>query len=99
MRNQQIFDANQEAAVASKPNAESAIVPLDPNIDTASNQQAPSFDLLDLINSVMNDEEKNPQPSQSTAIPTTSTTNNINNVPRSMFANCTIGNVIFKIDK
>ena len=100
-RNRQIFDNNQAAANA--PNVEASIIPFDPNLDKSSDQQVPSFDLLDLINSVMSDEEKSPENAvqtqgSSNSISSSSTTNNIN-VPRSMFSNCNIGNVIFKIDK
>ena len=106
--NQAVFDRNQQQSnippppphqqqvVATKPNATGAVIPFEPDLQ---DQQVPSFDLMNLINSVMQDEEKEENQQQSGIISTTSTTNNINNVPRSMFSNCTIGNVIFKVEK
>ena len=103
-RNREISDRNQQQQVVQqKQNADASIVPFEANVNQP--QQAPSFDLLDLINSVIEDEEKEKQPENAAqtqsnnTISTTSTTNNINNVPRSMFSNCTIGNVIFKVQK
>ena len=80
-----------------KPNATDAVVPFDPNLQ--EDQQVPSFNILDLINSVIEDENKEQPTQMSGILSTTSTTNNINNVPRSMFSNCNIGNVIFKVNK
>ena len=81
-------------------------MPFHSNIDNPNDQEVPSFDLMSLINSVMGEEDKNApnrensvQPSQKTNIQTATTNTNINNVPRSMFANCSIGNIIFQVKK
>ena len=74
-------------AVENKENATNEIIPYDPNLQ--EDQPAPSFDLGQILNEVMNE----PQPT------TVSNTQNVtnNNVPRSMFHGCHIGNITFNL--
>ena len=80
-------------AVENKENLTSAIVPFKANFD---DQEVPQFDLGAIINEVMN---KGQAPSQPPAINTQNNqvvTHN-NNVPKSLFHGCHIGNIIFNI--
>ena len=104
-RNQQIFNQQQEIGpppppqlpvqnvVQERENVTDAIVPFNHDNDE-DDQAVPNFDLNQIINDVMND----PQQAQA---PIISATNNnyMNNVPRSLFSNCHIGNITFNIQK
>ena len=98
MQQQEAFNRNQTMAlppaVQNKPNATNAIVPF--NHDGDDDQTVPAFDIQKLINEVMND----PEPPTANSVVSSNTNNSVvNNVPRSMFSNCSIGNVTFNIQK
>ena len=87
---------NPIPVVANKENVEDAVVPFCPNFDSSQPQGSPSFDILSLINDIEEDERRK----QNTQVTNMSSTNNVlNNVPRSMFANCSIGNITFNVKK
>ena len=78
-----------------KENVSDAVVPFNCNLE---DQQVPSFDIMSIINEVMN--EKDPQQNPTTAVLTTNTTSTVmNNTPRYMFGNCSIGNITFNFKK
>ena len=99
MQQQDVFNRNQAMAhpppiVQEKPNATNAIVPF--NHDDEDKQIVPSFDLAQLINDVM----KDPELPTSNAVVASNTNNSVvNNVPKSMFSNCSIGNITFNFQK
>ena len=78
-----------------KENVSDSVVPFQANF---SDDEVPDFDLVSILNEM--EGEKNPsdvvQQSQNTT--TTNTKQVLNNVPKSMFANCTIQNVTFNIN-
>ena len=69
---------------------EKAVVPFQPDF---SDQEVPDFDLV----SILDDLEKEKKQQNNNSVQATS--NVVNNVPRSMFANCQIQNVTFNIQK
>ena len=87
--------------VQNKPNATDAIVPFNANLN---DQEVPQFDLFSLINDVIQDENKEGNSAvapkeNNTQIQTATTNSVVNNVPRYMFGNCSIGHVTFNIQK
>ena len=78
--------SNPEVAVVKeKPNVSSAnaIIPFESDMDT--NQEVPDFDLMALMNDIKREQERAP-------VLNTTTSNILNNIPKSMFSNCTIQN-------
>ena len=82
----------EQNVVAPAQPKENSMVPYDPEFD----QEVPDFDLLAILNEVENGQEKRTDLAVST---TKTNTNVLNNVPRSMFSNCTIQNITFNIQK
>ena len=68
-----------------------AVIPYEPEFD----QEVPEFDLLAILNEVENAQQQH----DDMAVSTTTTNTVLNNVPRSMFSNCSIGNITFNIQK
>ena len=82
---------SEQFPVQNKENTTKEIVPFEPSFD-----DVPDFDLLSVLADIEKSETKNENP----AVTTTSNTHNIvNNVPKSLFSNCTIGNIHFHINK
>ena len=82
-------------AVENKENATDAVIPFNPNFD--DDQAVPSFDIAQLINDVA---VENGTTNSVTVATATNTTSNVsNNIPCTCFANCSIGNITFNIQK
>ena len=84
--------------VESKENAHDNAIPFEPNFDE---QGVPDFNLLQILKEVEEPRE-NSVSLQVTTMPTTTamTSNNVlNNVPKSLFHNCTIQNITFNMSK
>ena len=72
-------------------NPENALVPFNEDQDEVSD-----FDLV----SILNELENNPKETEANSVSVMTTqTNVLNNVPKSMFSNCTIHNITFNIGK
>ena len=69
-----------------------AVVPFEADF---SDQEVPDFDLMALITDVQQD-KMSPKKTSTQAV---TTSNILNNVPKSMFSNCTIQNVTFNMPK
>ena len=78
--------------VQNKENSTKEVVPYEPNFD-----DVPDIHLLSVLADLEKLETKPDQVAVTTT--TTNTQNILNNVPRSLFSNCTIGNVHFHINK
>ena len=81
--------------VADKENAIDVIVPFNP---TFEDQEVPEFDLSSILNDITSGGNRQ-QPTG--VVQTTNNNNNniLNNIPRSLFSNCHIGNINFQIQK
>ena len=75
-------------------NPEDAVIPFDNDID----QEVPDFDLVQFLDSL--EKENNMELTKPKKVNVSTTTSNVvNNMPRSMFANCNIQNITFNIKK
>ena len=72
-----------------------AIVPFEADF---TDQEVPDFDLMAILSDVTQERNKVSSPVKKNAIAVT-TSNILNNVPKSMFSNCTIQNVTFNMPK
>ena len=77
--------------VQNKEKVNQEIVPFEPNFEYPD---VPDFDLMAIMNDIEKEQENQPKSQVSVA---TTTSNVLNNIPKSMFANCTIQNVTFNI--
>ena len=80
------------APVKPNENASKEIIPFEADMNLE--QEVPDFDLM----AIMDDIKKQEKERNNTTV-TSTTSNVVNNIPRSMFANCTIQNITFNINK
>ena len=80
--------------VQNKENVNQEIVPFEANFKDPD-QDVPDFDLMAIMNDIEKEQQAVPKSQVSVA---TTTSNILNNIPKSMFANCTIQNVTFNIN-
>ena len=84
-------------AVAEKPNAQAAIVPFQPQLD---DQEVPEFDICEILEDIEKQNQQGPSATSKALVTSNkSNTNVMNNTPKTCFANCTIGNITFNIQK
>ena len=84
--------------VQNKENSDANIVPFEPNFD---DQGVPDFDLLEILKEVEEPHEEARNTHVMMTPTTTATTSNnvLNNIPKSLFHNCTIQNITFNMNK
>ena len=84
----------QPTAVEQKENATSAIIPFDAHFDNINNQEVPDFDLVSILDEV----EKSQKTENAQGVATSMMSNQVvNNIPKSLFHNCTIQNITFNM--
>ena len=83
--------AFNEQPVMEKPNAATPIVPFEANFE---DEGVPDFDLVSILDEVENSQKTENQTSSTTMV---STNQVVNNIPKSLFHNCTIQNITFNM--
>ena len=84
--------------VENKENANSDIIPFEPNFN---DQDVPDIDLLEILKQVEEASRNVEIAKQNTTLTMTAMTANnvLNNIPKSLFHNCTIQNITFNMPK
>ena len=87
----------QPQAVQKNDNVTSDIVPFEANIDDFQDEEVPDFDLVSILDQVEKSQKTENVPNTQGGPMSMMSNQVVNNIPKSLFHNCTIQNITFNM--